>query len=468
MEIKLGFLGAARNVTGSCYLLETNGSRILIDCGMFQEWKLKGRNWESFPVPPSSIDAVLLTHVHLDHSGRLPLLVKEGFKGKIYCTPATRELAKIVLLDSAKIQEEDAAYKKKRHEREGKKAKYPEVPLYTTADVEDCLPLFSSVKYDAPFSLGKGIDAVFCDVGHILGSAMVKVCISQGSEQRTIMFSGDVGRWDQPILEDPTLFNQADYVLVEATYGNRLHDSSGNILNELAEVINQTYKNGGNVIIPSFAIERSQVILYHLNELLLQRRIPHLMTFVDSPMAVKVTEVFENHEELFDKKTLEYIHAGKSPFDFPGLVMVKSVEQSMAINHIKGTSIIIAGSGMITGGRIKHHLVANITRPESTIVFVGYQAAGTLGREILDGAKKVRILGQIYPVKAKVVQVSGLSAHADRDDLVRWLSGLKKPPRHVFVTHGDADVVQEFGEFLKEKTGWNVMVPEYQQEVILD
>ncbi|MFA4837842.1 MAG: MBL fold metallo-hydrolase [Dehalococcoidia bacterium] len=469
MKIKLKFLGAAQNVTGSCYLLEANGIRILIDCGLYQEWNLKARNWEPFPIPPASIDAVLLTHAHLDHCGRLPKLVKEGFKGKIYCTRASGELAKIVLLDSAKIQEEDAAFKKRRHEREGKKSKHPEIPLYTTEDAEACFPLFAPIEYEVPVPISSGIDAIYCDAGHILGSAMIKVRISQKDEHRSILFSGDAGRWNMPILQDPCLFDQADYVLVEATYGDRLHDASGNNLaDQLAEVINETSKKGGNLVIPSFAIERAQELLYHLNELLIKNSIPHMMVFLDSPMAVKATEVFERHPELFDQEMTERINEGKSPFDFPGLVMVKTIEQSKAINNVKGTVIIIAGSGMVSGGRIKHHLAANITRPESTILFVGYQAAGTLGREIVNGAKQVRILGQTYPVKARVVQMGGFSAHADKSELLRWLSGLKKAPRHLFVTHAEMDSANSFVDFIKVKTGWNISVPAYQEEVILE
>ena len=468
MKIKLQLLGAARNVTGSCYLVEIDAIRVLIDCGLYQERELKARNWEPFPVPPESIDAVLLTHAHLDHCGRLPKLVKEGFKGRIYCTDAAAEIAKIVLLDSAKLQEEDAANKSKRHKREGREGPYPDIPLYTTEDAQACFPLFSPVSYESTVQIAKGVEALFCDAGHILGSSMIKVRIAQNGEERSILFSGDAGRWDKPILQDPTLFDEADYVLVEATYGDRVHDASDDIEGKLAEVINETRKAGGNVVIPSLAVERAQEILYHLNELLIADRIPHMMVFVDSPMAVKVTEVFEDHPELFDKDAEKRMSQGKSPFDFPGLVMVKTIEQSKSINNIKGTAIIIAGSGMVTGGRIKHHLVTNISRPESTILFVGYQARGTLGREIINGAKEVRILGQTYPVNARVIQIGGFSAHADRDELLRWLSSLKKAPKRLFVTHGESDAAQSFADFLKESTGWNVSVPNYKDEVTLD
>jgi len=441
----------------------------MIDCGLYQEWKLKSRNWEPFPIPPSSVDAVLLTHAHLDHCGRLPKLVKDGFQGKIHCTAASGELAKIVLLDSAHLQEEDAAFKEKRHKREGRKDKAPVQPLYTTEDAENTVPLFSPVNYETSVDVAPGIQAVFFEAGHILGSSMIGVKVKQDGQTRNILFSGDAGRWDRPIIEDPTLFHSADYVVVESTYGDRMHDhSGGDVEDQLTQIINETRAAGGNIVIPSFAIERSQEILYHLSELLINKRIQEILVFLDSPMAVKVTEVFKNHPELYDEEMRKLIEEGNSPFDFPGLVMVKTVEQSKAINHIKGSTIIIAGSGMVTGGRIKHHLVTNITRPESTILFVGYQAQGTLGRHILEGASEVRILGETYPVRARIAQIGGFSAHADRAELSRWLSSLEIPPRRVFITHGEEEAAKSFGDYLKGATGWDVHVPEYKERVILD
>jgi len=297
---------------------------------------------------------------------------------------------------------------------------------------------------------------------------MIRVRLSENGEQRTALFSGDVGRWDKPILKDPTLFSEADYVLVESTYGNRLHEDTREIDDRLSEAINTTMMRGGNIIVPSFALERAQELLYYLNKLQIENLIPHLLVFLDSPMAVRVTEVFKNHPELFDKEMADLVRRRKSPFAFSGLKMVSSVEESKAINHITGTVMVIAGSGMCTGGRIKHHLVANISRSKSTILFVGYQAAGTLGRQIIDGARRVRILGQIHPVRATIAQINGFSAHADRSELFRWLSGLKRPPRHLFVTHGEPESAYQFAEFLKEKTGWKISVPGYQDEVCLD
>jgi len=467
MNIKLTFLGAAQNVTGSQYLVQFNNVSFLVDCGLYQERELKGRNWEPFLVPPESLDAVLLTHAHLDHCGLLPKLAREGFRGSIYCTAATAEIAEIVLLDAGKLQQEDADFKRRRHEREGRKAPHPEIPLYTADDAKASFPLFVPVGYGETVKIGKGVEASFHDAGHILGSSMVRVRIHQ-DEERIILFSGDIGGWGKPILQDPTLFEEADYVLVESTYGNRLLESSENAANEFAEVINSTVKAGGNIVIPSFALERSQDVLYYLNKFRLEGRIPRLMVFVDSPMAVSVTEVFEHHPELFDEEMKELLRQRKSPFDFPGLNLIRTVDESKAINYIAGSVIIIAGSGMCTGGRIKHHLVTNISRPESTIVFVGYQTVGTLGRQIVDGAKEVRILGQYYPVRARVVQLNGFSAHADRNQLLKWLSSLQRPPRCVFVTHGEPSAAQHFALLVRDKTGCNTVVPKYQDKVLLD
>ena len=467
MDIKLKFFGAAKNVTGSCYFIETNGVRLLVDCGLYQERDLKPRNWADFPVPPDTIDAVLLTHAHLDHCGRLPKLVKEGFEGKIFATSATAEIANIIMLDSAHIQEEDIKHKKMRHERSGKKSPFPYEPLYTTADAEKANSLFSKIGYKTPVAIGKGITAEFHDAGHVFGSAMIKLAVEQGGETRTILFSGDVGRWNLPIMRDPSQFEQADYVLIESTYGDRTHDEVASIPGELERIINATHKAGGNLIIPSFSLERTQELLYHLSNLLREDRIPHLVAFVDSPMAIKITEVFKKHPELFDEEARQQLANGNHPCDFPGLVMARSVDQSKSINHIKGTAIIIAGSGMCTGGRVKHHLKNNADRADSTILFVGYQAVGTLGRHILEKPETIRIFGEEHQLKANVEKISGFSAHADKEELYRWISSLKTPPRKVFVTHGEETAAEAFKEFLSGKTGWDCMVPEYEQEVQL-
>jgi len=480
MNTRIQFLGAARNVTGSCYLVENEGRRVLVDCGLYQERRFRARNWNPLPVDPESIDAVLLTHAHLDHCGLLPKLVREGFSGPIYCTPATAEIARIVLLDSAHIQEEDAEYKRLRHEREGRKGPYPEQPLYTEEDAERTLPLFRKVEYGQAVSIDRGgaradqgagsprLQASFFEAGHILGSAMIRLQVTGASgESRSIVFSGDIGQWDKPIIEDPTIFSDADYLVMESTYGDRRHEDPGEIDQLLADAVNATRRAGGNLLIPSFALERTQEVLYHLNRLLRADRIPHLMVFVDSPMAIRVTDVFKNHPELFDDPMQDLMEAGHSPFSFAGLKMTRSADQSKAINHIRGTSIIIAGSGMCTGGRIKHHLVHNISRSESTILFVGYQAEGTLGREILSGAKEVRIMGRMRKRKARIIRISGFSAHADQPGLLRWLGKLKVPPRKLFLTHGEADAIRVLSAKIQQEKGWQPQVPEYGERVDL-
>ena len=468
MKIKLSFFGAAQNVTGSCYLVEAGGVRVLIDCGLYQERDFKQRNWDAFPVPPETIDAVLLTHAHLDHCGRLPKLVKDGFRGRIYCTPATAEIAQLIMKDSAFLQEEDIRHKKARHEKQGKTSPFPYEPLYTVADVEKTVPLLTPVRYGIPVPAAGGMTAVFREAGHIFGSAGIRLTAGQDGEARSILFSGDVGRWNMPIINDPAQFDDADYVLVESTYGDRTHGEVKDIPGELARIINETVKAGGNVVIPSFAVERTQELLYHLHALQRADRIPHLFTFVDSPMAISVTEIFKKHAGLFDAETQELLKRGIHPCDLPGLTMSRTVDQSKAINHIKGTAIIIAGSGMCTGGRIKHHLKNNLSRPESTILFVGYQAVGTLGRVIQDQPAEVRIFGEMQPLRARIEKISGFSAHADRDELLRWITALKKPPRRVFITHGEPDAAGAFKKFLTGKTGWNCTVPEYRQEFMLD
>ena len=462
--MKLKFLGATLQVTGSAYFLEAGGLKLLVDCGLFQEREFSYRNWERFPVPPNQIDYILLTHVHLDHSGLIPKLVKEGFSGDILATSASLEMFPIVILDSARIQEEDAAFKKKRHKKEGRKSAYPEIPLYTVKDAKQCLPLLKDVAYNEYIDLNSQVKVCFHDAGHILGSAMIEIIVHNEKGKRNIIFSGDVGQWDKPLMKDPTYFDRADYVVMESTYGNREHDDPKNVDKKLCAVVNETVEAGGNILIPTFAIERAQEILFHISRLAREKRIPYLMTFLNSPMAVEITKVFKRSKRFFDKETLELFRKGQSPFDFPGLRLVQSVEASKAINQIRGSTIIMAGSGMITGGRIKHHLIRNITRPESTLLFVGYQAAGTLGRLILDGKPEVRIHGQHYTVRMRIEQILGFSAHADRTDLRRWLNHFKSPPQRVFLTHGEEKSILSLSDYIRSKDGWRVSAPKYQEE----
>jgi len=468
MKIRIRFLGASGNVTGSRCLVEAGDQRVLVDCGIHQERQYRNRDFEPFPVPPDSIDAVLLTHAHLDHCGYLPKLVREGFSGRVFCTAVSAKVGRIVMLDSGYIQEEDARYKRKRHSKADKKSRFGYDPLYTVADAEKVAPLMQPVQLDAPVEIRPGMVASFHNAGHILGSSFIRLVIAQGGQTRSILFSGDVGRPDRPILRDPSQFDQADYVVLESTYGDRVHDEPMDIPDAFAEVILDTLDRGGNLLIPSFAIERAQEVLYHLFALRQAKRIPPLMTFLDSPMAQKVTDVFEQHPELYDEEMVELMRNVDNPFRHPQLVFTRSSDQSKAINRVRGTVIIIAGSGMCTGGRIKHHLARHISREESTVLFVGYQAVGTLGREILDGAETVRILGSEHTVGARIARVHGFSAHADRDELLAWVTSLQTPPRRVFVNHGEAEAATSFRDFLRERTGWGVEAPDYKNEYVLD
>jgi len=466
--MKLTFLGAARQVTGSCYFLEAGGLKLLVDCGLYQERPFLERNWNPFPVPPEDIDLLLLTHAHLDHSGLIPKLVREGFSGTILATAATADLLSIALMDSARIQEEDAAYKQKRHKKEGRQGTHPEIPLYTVEDVQRTMPLVEEVAYEEDLGLADGLTARFRDAGHILGSAMIEVTVRENGGPRNIVFSGDIGQWDKPFVRDPSVFEKADYVVMESTYGDRDHEDPKAIDELLCENIRETVQAGGNVVIPTFAIERAQELMFYLSRLVHEERIPAMPVFLDSPMARGITEVFRRHPEVLDEDARRLFASGESPFDFPGLVIVRTIEESKAINSVRGSAVIMAGSGMCTGGRIKHHLLCNLTRPESTILFVGYQARETLGRQILERQPQVRVLGQTLPVRARVAKINGFSAHADRKALGRWLDALRTPPRRLFVNHGDAEVALRFAEQVRRERAWTVDVPDYLDSRVLD
>ena len=469
MLARLTFLGAARNVTGSCYLLETQDARVLVDCGLYQERKYQERNWQPFPFDPQSLDAVFLTHAHLDHCGLLPKLVRDGYRGKIYCTRATAELTEIILLDAAQLQMEDAAFKKGRHKKEGRRGPYPEIPLYTVEDAEAVRPHFSAVEYLDCVGVNGEVEGCYYEAGHVLGAATITMNLRQDGRNHRVIFSGDIGEPGRPIIKDPAIFNEAEYIVMEATYGDRTHEEHANtdIQKQLRDCINRTVNAGGNIVVPSFALERSQEMLYHLNELFLRKEIPRVPVFLDSPMAIRITEVFKRHVELFDKEMMRRLRQGNSFFNYENLRIVQSVEESKAINSIKGSSIIIAGSGMVAGGRVKYHIVNNIRRPESTILFIGYQAEATPGRILLDGAREIRLLGQIHPVRAHIEKIDGFSAHADRDGLLAWLADIRVPPRCVFVTHGEERAATSFAETLREKTGWTVKIPQYKDTVEL-
>lgn len=465
--MKLQFLGANRQVTGSQYYLRAGRTRLLIDCGMFQERQYLDRNWEPLPVPPREIDAVLLTHAHLDHCGLIPKLVRDGFRGKIYTTSASADLAEIILRDSAHIQVEDAAYKRKRHRKEGRTGKHPEIPLYDESDVERALPYFQPIPYHQPVQLD-GVTITYHDAGHVLGSSFLVLDVKENGKERRIVFSGDLGLRNRPILRDPETIDGADYLIIESTYGDREHNHQQSVEEQLVRVVKETSSRGGHVVIPVFALERAQELLFYFSRLYREGRLTPLPIFLDSPMAVRITEVFRRHRECLDEETQALIDADESPFNFPNLRLVSSVEESKEINTLNVPSVIMATSGMCTAGRIKFHLRHNIVRPESTILFVGYQARGTLGRQILDRNPHVRIHGKEWPTRAHIEQIHGLSGHADRPALLSWLGEMTRPPRSIFVTHGEESASLAFAETVRSRFGWRVSVPEYFDEVELD
>jgi metallo-beta-lactamase family protein len=437
---------------------------------MYQERKYRERNWQPFPFDAQSLDAVFLTHAHLDHCGLLPKLVRDGYRGKIYCTRATAELAEIILLDAAQLQVEDTTFKRERHKKEGRSGPYPETPLYTVEDAEAVKPHFSAVEYLDCVGVSGEVEGCYYEAGHVLGAATITMNLRQDGRNHRVIFSGDIGEPGRPIIKDPAIFNEAEYIVMEATYGNRTHEEHANIdiQKQLRDCVNRTVNAGGNIVVPSFALERSQEMLYHLNELFLRKEIPRVPVFLDSPMAIRITEVFKRHAELFDKEMMRRLRQGNSFFNYENLRIVQSVEESKAISSIKGSSIIIAGSGMVAGGRVKYHIINNIMKPESTILFIGYQAEATPGRILLDGAREIRLLGKMHTVRAHIERIDGFSAHADRDGLLAWLTDIRVPPRSVFITHGEEKAATSFAETLREKTGWTVKVPQYKDTVELD
>lgn len=466
--VKLQFLGAARQVTGSQYYVEADGARLMIDCGMYQERAFLDRNWAPSPIRLRDLDALLLTHAHVDHCGLAPKLVQDGFRSPIIATSASVDLVELVLRDAAEIQMEDAAFKEKRHRKEGRRGKFPVKPLYATRDVDRTVPLLEAISYNEPVRINDRVHAVFHDAGHILGSAMIELRVTDHGQPRRILFTGDLGQMDRPIVRNPAAVTEADFVVMESTYGDRDHENHGSVESQLEKIVTETVNAGGKVVVPIFAIERAQELLFHLNQLLHQKRIPVVPVFLDSPMAADVSEVFRNHRECFDTEANAVIDAGRSLLKFPSLRIVRGIDESKAINDLKGPAVIMATSGMCTAGRIKHHLAQQIGNPASTILFVGYQSQGTLGRQILDGNREVRIHGLSRLVRARVSQIQGISGHADRTGLLQWLGNFEKPPRHLFITHGEEQASLAFAEQVRKEFGWeNVTVPQYRETVKL-
>lgn len=444
--MKISFHGADRDVTGSCHLVETAGKRILIDCGMYQGGReLDEENSEEFGFNPQEVDTLLLTHAHLDHCGRIPLLVKRGFRGEIITTAATRELARVVMLDSAHLQEEEAEHHARFAHRRGRE---PRPLLYSTLDALNALDQFGrTAKYGEPVELATGLTATFHDAGHILGSASIRLAQTDG-EHRSVIFSGDLGNHGRPILRDPQLPPPADAVVMETTYGDRLHKALGPSVEELYEAINDTLGRGGNVIIPTFALERAQELLYYLREGVQSGRLPHnLPVFLDSPMAISATEIFRRHPECYDAQACDLFNNGEDPFDLPALRFTRQTADSIALNRLVGGAVIMAGSGMCTGGRVRHHLRHNLWRKDSSVVFVGYAAPGTLARILIDGAKQVKLFGDEIPVHARLHTINGFSAHADRDELFDWHRALN--PKRTILVHGDEKAMRSFATRLE-------------------
>ncbi len=463
--MKLAFLGANRNVTGSRYCMEVAGKRMMIDCGLVQEREHLSRNWEKCPVPAGDIEALVVTHAHIDHIGLIPKLVADGFRGQIFATRPTVALADVMLRDSAKIQAEDAKYKRRRHRKEGRKGPHPVVPLYADEDVERAIQLFRGVDYRVPTEIFPGVTVTWHDAGHILGSASLEILVQESGRNRTIIFSGDLGQHQKPLIHDPTYFRNADYVVMESTYGDRDHDVQGTIEEQLETIVNKTIGRGGNLVIPVFAVERAQEMIFFFSRLAHKKLIPRVPVYLDGPMASDVTNIFRRFTSWLDKETAQAIEANEPPLRFPGLTLTRTADESKLINHSKQPVIIMAPAGMCNAGRIKHHLRNNITRSESTILFVGFQAKGTLGRHLLSGEKQVRIHGREYHVAAGIEQVFGMSGHADRTGLLQWLNHFEQPPQKVFLTHGEENAALALKASIESRFGFDVSVPEYGTEI---
>ena len=455
--MKITFLGANHEVTGSCTLLEAAGRRFLIDCGMEQ-----GKDvYENQPIPvaPGEIDWVLATHAHIDHTGMLPLLVRNGFRGKIYATNPTVELCGIMLRDSAHIQEFEAEWKNRKAQRSGAE---PVEPMYTVQDAEAAMKLFVGVDYDKRIELAPGIEVRFVDVGHLLGSASIELWITEGDTTTKLAFSGDIGNLDQPIIKDPAYISEADYVFMESTYGDRLHGPRPDYVNELAKILQRTFDRGGNVVVPSFAVGRTQEMLYFLREIKekgLVKGHGNFPVYIDSPLATEATRIFRDTDpDCFDAQTRALLEKGIDPINVPGLRISVTSDDSRMINTDRTPKVILSASGMCEAGRIRHHLKHNLWRPECTILFVGYQAVGTLGRTLIDGAVNVKLFGETIDVQAEICQLTGLSGHADREGLLAWVNAFSPKPKRVFVIHGEDEVENIFAQTLTEQ-GFTACAP---------
>ncbi len=459
--MKITFLGATHEVTGSLSYIEVGGHKFLVDCGMEQGKDIFVN--QSIPVKASEIEALFLTHAHIDHSGNIPLLYKQGFRGSIYATEATVNLCRIMLLDSAGIQESEAEWKNRKNMRAGKEETEP---IYTTEDAEKALKLFVPMPFGLRKRVLENVDVRFGDAGHLLGASHIELWLTENGETRKLVMSGDIGNMDRPLIRDPQPVDSADYLVLESTYGDRLHaphEGSSAYVNQLTEVLNRTFKRGGNVVIPSFAVGRTQELLYFFREIKAKKLVtalPDFRVFVDSPLAVEATAVFQQTpREYFNDETREVLDGGANPIFFDGLNVSVSTDESIAINNDLLPKVILSSSGMCEAGRIRHHLKHNLWRPESTILFVGYQTAGTLGRLLLDGAKSVKLFGEEIVVKAEIAQIGGISGHGDRDILTKWLTAIPEKPKKVFINHGEDASVEFFSKYLTEQFGYETAAP---------
>lgn len=456
--MRVSFLGATRTTTGSMYLIEVNGSRILLECGLFQ-----GRRGESieknqkFPFDPSTVEAVILSHAHIDHSGNLPNLCRQGFQGNIYCTFATRDLASIMLTDSAHIQQYDVDFVNKKH---AKKGLPPVEALYSVEEAEKTIRQFVGLNYERPFLIANGVRVTFYDAGHILGSAQVALDVEENGRSFRYLFSGDIGRGGHLILRDPVPVENVDYLQIESTYGNREHETMPNARQELCELIQKALNRGGKVIIPAFSVGRTQTLVYTLHQLHDEGLLPDVPIYVDSPLSVNATEVFRLHPECFNEQTYGYLMQKANPFGMSHLTYIREVEHSMRLNQLQGSAIIISASGMCEGGRIRHHLKNNISNPDNLILFIGYCAENTLGALLVSGKKKVNIFGDPQTVQAEVASIDSFSGHADRSELIDYVKRIKGPMKSIFVVHGEEDQSVAFGKTLQDlKPQSDVYVP---------
>ncbi|NCF00210.1 MBL fold metallo-hydrolase RNA specificity domain-containing protein [Emergencia sp. 1XD21-10] len=469
--MKIKFCGASSGVTGSCHLLTTANHKVLLDCGQFQGGKAQeALNYEPFPFDPKEIECVILSHAHIDHCGRIPLLVKRGFTGKIYCTDATADLLDVMLKDSGFIHEKDAEWKSKRAARAGKP---PVEPLYTYDDALKALEYVEPILYDQQIKINDHMKIVFNDAGHILGSAITEIWVCEDSKESKIVFSGDLGMVNRPILKDPTIIKKADYVIMETTYGNRNHPANITSIKELLDIVLNTTRRGGTVVIPSFAVGRTQELVYEFNKFYeedseYKDELDQLMVYVDSPMATTATEVFRKNAQVFDDETRDYILRGDNPLDFKNLKFTRSTAESQALNLDRNPKIIISASGMCEAGRIRHHLKHNLWDARSSVIFVGYQAEGTLGKLLVEGVKDIVLFGEEVHVNAEIYNLEGFSGHADQNGLFSWLAGFRQKPKQIFLVHGEEDSKKDFGKLIHDKLGYEPVVVLGNSEFELD